>query len=327
MPIPRPENLKPPQFKDRNWVKQGETDEGFHKTPLSVTEFMNTGFERFFGIPHGTWEFLWRPPRIEDDETEDLEWKPVRFLGAGGFGSVGLWRKIREGGVIDEMAIKEASRPDPEHVDEVLDPITEAFEGLCTEAALNNDLNKQDDSEHISFLRNFKYFPHTGEHGTYRFFCDYCPFDSLYTVATKYKMWDEWLPELFLWHVFIQLLKGIQILEKPPPPHTVVYVPGTEKTWRTCFVIHLDLKPDNVLLDYGTTKDGPSEEARYPDIRIADFGNSQYTCMKDFTNPDLIDCGTDGYKPPVSSAPWSYGRVTDLILGTDSSSDPMGGNL
>jgi serine/threonine protein kinase len=69
-----------------------------------------------------------------------------------------------------------------------------------------------------------------------------------------------------------------------------------------CFVLHLDLKPDNVFLDYGEDEDGASYAAHYPDIRIADFGLSEYTNNADSTNPDMWGpgVGTPGYQPPVS---------------------------
>ncbi len=302
MPIPRPDNLKPPQFTDQNWVKNGRIDADFHKRRLSIPEFRYIGFERVFAgdrvaAEKRTWHFLWRPPRIEDDETGDSEWNPIRFLGQGTFGKVGLWRRMVEGEVVDEMAIKEADRPDEENRWEVPNHGNISYKGIPTEAALNNDLNRQDASEHIGFLRNFKHYSESGEHGRYRFFFNYCPYDSLYTLAMKYKMWDAWLPELFVWHVFIQLLKGVQTLESSPPEDTLCNVPGTRKT---CFLIHLDLKPDNILLDYGADVDHADSSAHYPDVRIADFGVSQYTCFADDQNPDSIDAGTPGYKPPVS---------------------------
>lgn len=302
MPIPRPDELEPPVFEGQNWVKNSRTDADFHKRRLSVPEFRRIGFERVYAGDQAApqkqpWEFLWRPPGIEHHENDEFEWNPIRFLGQGTFGMVGLWRRIQNGAVVDEMAIKEADRPEEEYRDEVPSGPGVSNEGLPAEAALNNDLNRQPSSEHICFLRSFKYYPDSGDHGKYRFFFNYCPYDSLYTLATKYKMWDAWLPELFLWHVMIQLLKGIQNLENPPPDYTLCEVPGTTKT---CFLIHLDLKPDNVLLDYGAIEDGPDRSAHYPDIRIADFGVSQYTCLADKKNPHSMDGGTDGYKPPVS---------------------------
>lgn len=47
---------------------------------------------------------LTAPTDLDDDEV----WRPVRPLGEGGFGCVGLWQKFdRNGTVIDSMAIKQ----------------------------------------------------------------------------------------------------------------------------------------------------------------------------------------------------------------------------
>lgn len=115
-------------------------------------------------------------------------------------------------------------------------------------------------------------------------------------------MWDQWLPELFIWHVLIQLIQGVKTLEKPPPPDTLVELSSSYRKW---FTIHLDLKPQNVLLDH-PSEEGPVptawdtdvETPDYPDIRISDFGISAYTSLDDAQNPHNLDGGTDGYKPP-----------------------------
>ena len=47
-----------------------------------------------------------------------------------------------------------------------------------------------------------------------------------------------------------------------------------------------------------TAWDTDGETPDYPDIKISDFGLSTYTSLDDDENPDNLDGGTDGYKPP-----------------------------
>ena len=264
--------------------------------------FSYINFDRSWHPP--TWERLWKPPKIEEDENEDASWTAIRILGAGNFGKVALYRRILDGEIVDEIAIKEVRRPtnlEGDSLDEVRNQkggLIARYEGLPREAVFNSILLQQESSEHIGFLRKFHcYADATDTHGMYRFFFNYCPFDSLSTLARKYRIWDAWLPELFLWHVLIQLLKGIQVLEKRPPKDSIIHI---KRSWKDAFLIHLDLKPDNILLDYGTGEDGPSLDAHYPHVRIADFGISEYTSEHDDDNPDCLDGGTIGYRPPVS---------------------------
>lgn len=98
-----------------------------------------------------------------------------------------------------------------------------------------------------------------------RFYLEYAPYGSLQNLLARYKAFNRYLPELFLWHLFNSLAKAILVLESEGRP------------W---FVAHLDIKPENVFLGYETTKsrdpeltgglDG--EDVGYPSIKLGDLG-------------------------------------------------------
>ena len=217
MTIPRPSEQQPVDFRRHEWSSKVELRKTFFDSPLEHRNFLKILFQHVdtkssLGVLV-PWTWLLRPPHINSDHGDDIdhEWRPIRILGSGAFGVVSLWRKEKGSDIIDEVAIKEAARPQGDEIEEAGPAI---ILGLPKEAVINADLNSQSDSENIGFLRNFRFYDERSkkdiDKGTYRFYFNFCPYDDLDTLARRYRMWDQWLPELFIWHVLIQLISRCQ---------------------------------------------------------------------------------------------------------------------
>jgi serine/threonine protein kinase len=229
----------------------------------------------------------------------DETWQPVRALGKGGFGMVGLWEKRNGQGVLeDSVAIKEMERVlhggyhlhrDPAVAKEavIMKQVNDAEQGHGWETQNN-----------IIRLRSFKFFPFSRR---WRFYIEFAENGDLHKLLYSYKAWNTYLPEEFLWHVFHSLAKVVVVMNQGPffDPETEQGVDGP--------VVHLDIKPDNVYLGK------PDEKAlftHYPTMKMGDFGLSEITHSMDELNPRVYRKGTPDYLPPVSSfsPPFFAGR-------------------
>jgi serine/threonine protein kinase len=248
--------------------------------------------EEFFTYSQSLWSipaanFLNSSP---GNNQMDDSWEPVRALGKGSFGVVGLWRKTgRKGEVEDEIAIKEMRHLAHSVASTDHDP------RLAKEAVIMRQLNDAEQRRagtinNILRLRSFKNFPAAGR---WRFYLEFAPHGDLHKLVYSYKAWDNYLPEEFLWHTFNSLAKAAVIMEQGPFIH-----PKTKKPtdWS---VTHFDIKPENIHLGK-PDKDAIFEN--YPTIKVADFGLTELTGGGDRYNPLLFwPKGTDGYQPPVGT--------------------------
>lgn len=231
----------------------------------------------------------------------DLSWRPVRVLGKGGFGIVGLWQKTNsQDETEDEIAIKEMERP--LHGDYHLD----RNPSLAREAVVMKQLNDAEKRRGYSInnilrLRSFKFFPPSRR---WRFYLEFAPYGDLNKLLYSYRAWNSYLPEEFLWHVFHSLANAATTMEQGPFTHL-----ESEEAidWS---VTHLDIKPDNI---YMAKPDQAELFANYPTIKVGDFGLAELTGEDDEGNPTLYRRkGTEGYQPPVCI--WAFWIRLALLL-------------
>ncbi|KAF2268891.1 kinase-like protein, partial [Lojkania enalia] len=88
-------------------------------------------------------------------------------------------------------------------------------------------------------------------------FLEFCDVGSLTKVMEKHSSGGVYVPERFVWHVFICLAKAIRFAH-----YGNVAISNGGVPW--IGVIHRDLKPDNVFLKSGG--------GFYPDVKLGDFG-------------------------------------------------------
>jgi serine/threonine protein kinase len=215
-------------------------------------------------------------------------WAPVRILGKGGFGLVGLWRRTGPDGEIeDEIAIKEIK------VSILLEVCGKPH--LAEEAAIMQQLNRHEKyagfnggATSVIRLRNFRYYKNAQ---LWRFFIEFAPYGDLYALKYAYKSWDQYLPEEFLWHVFYSLAHAAYMMG------TFDFTdPATGDTTKRK-IVHFDIKPENTFMAKPHTA---ALLPNYPTIKLGDFGGASLTGPDDSYNPSCFRrTGTIGFQPPV----------------------------
>lgn len=136
---------------------------------------------------------------------------------------MGLWAKRdANNNTIDQIAIKEVKFPtDPERSTGEIHP--RLYPHLSREAVIHQDLNRKN-ADVFPKLRAYKFikasmgntrkvppFPASA-----RFYMEYAAHGDLEQLKTRYRIWDQHLPELFLWHVFYRLAVAGDALRAPP---------------------------------------------------------------------------------------------------------------
>jgi serine/threonine protein kinase len=126
---------------------------------------------------------------------------------------------------------------------------------------------------------------------------------------------EQFIPEPFIWWMFLCLVEGCLVLETGAIEEDER--PKAEN-W-THMIVHRDLKPGNIFLDepeHGDNVRFPS----YPQAKIGDFGISLLTNEDDPNNPALY-CGDEGtnYWQPV--------EMTTLLDVKTAIAAPVGGQL
>ena len=317
--IPRPAQLEEPDFDFSNVSLTSVWNAITGQHGMSDTLLAKSFFKGAFGANGGE-VLLFSDHDISND---GQTWVPHHIVGQGGFGIAGLWQKINSSGnVIDETVIKQLHQYTSQN-----QKLREMQYKVRTEASVNRDAQRQAEDllqaedqqnttaspEHsILHIRNYKY---NRRCNTCRFYSIYAPHSTLEDLLRRYKCWNEFLPELFIWHLAYSLAKAIKALSVSPHPSSLVHShPDFEQDdySKKCFILHLDLKTDNILLDYAPLEDDEIDNMykdftsgranpnnpihSYPSIKLADYGLSEYAGSRNKLSD--FKGGTDGFRPP-----------------------------
>jgi serine/threonine protein kinase len=244
-----------------------------------------------------------------DDAAENERWKPWNILGQGGYGRVGVWRKVDENGeVLDEVAIKEQNLHKHKHLNKA-DPLT----GLHEEAIIHLALQQKERAglgdatgglfvgrdRHILHMRQYK----IDKAGKCRMYLDYCPHGTIAALQKGYRIFSKRFPVAFLWHMFHSPALAINVMNGRCLSAAFLY------KWRKYqdraewpdadhWTIHLDIKDTNIFLcepdhdNHKASKHDPRMD--WPSLKLADFGCAIYTSSADKTNPWVADNGGSG---------------------------------
>jgi serine/threonine protein kinase len=248
-------------------------------------------------------------------------WYPVRLLGQGGFGSVGLWKKSDEKGInIDEIAIKDQAHDIP-HQNAYMYPETMSMrahgipEEVVFQAGLQvkeaqalarrppgHDDTAIDRNPHVAPLRSYKW---NERQGRSRMYALYARWGTLWDLCMLYRAYGQPIPQPFVWAVLHSLLLILKQHQGPLPDNSVLYQYRQRRRTHEDYFVHMDLKEENILLDYSPMSDEeldalwssrtktPDLMVTYPIVLVTDYGLA-------LDQPDLIpeQWGTAGYMPP-----------------------------
>ncbi|EXJ72814.1 serine/threonine protein kinase [Cladophialophora psammophila CBS 110553] len=201
---------------------------------------------------------------------------------------VGKWTKFdNHGRAVDVIAIKQSNLDDRE-VDEDGHPT------VPTEAALVKALMKQG-CRNVASLREVRFFD--CDRPKWRLYLEYYRYGTLHDLIKTYKARkerddrDERIPEAFVWQAFndfAQACYHMKVLRLDSI--------GARSPRGDHFVLHLDLKGENVLLGDAP---GSSKYMPYPTLKVADWGMAEYTSLDDDRNSKKWkNYGTIVWMPP-----------------------------
>jgi serine/threonine protein kinase len=140
----------------------------------------------------------------------------------------------------------------------------------------------------ILHLRNYKFNLPADRP---RYYLLYTPNGTLEDFIRCYKVCDQYIPQLFVWHVVHELAKAMLALNQPI--HQSSLARADEEFKKDSWILHLDVKPGNIFFGYPQASDEElnsiydsfqigSASAKvldpiqsYPSIKLGDFDLSE----------------------------------------------------
>ncbi|EHY57779.1 hypothetical protein HRR83_005310 [Exophiala dermatitidis] len=261
----------------------------------------------------------WRKKRWYDDNAERFglskawfddhedQWECTELLGKGSFGVVGQWTKFdKHGRAVDTIAIKQTDI-DEREVDRN-NNVTIPWEVLIMRGLADQGCRN------VAGIRKYKLFL-GGSRARWRYYLEYHRHGTLDDLVERYKDHNrrhprhrDHIPETFMWQAFHDFALAAYHMSTIRFDKSVA-PPGDDH-----FVLHLDLKHENVLLCEPPTS---RNSLPYPTLKVGDWGMAEYTSRQDVNNSKRWKCyGTICWFPPEQRKYGAYGSDwTYPILG------------
>ena len=145
---------------------------------------------------------------------------------------------------------------------------------LAKEAFVQSQLTN-DRPECFIKLKGYRYYK---SEGRCRYYMEYAKHGSLEQIRKWHRAWDTYLPEEFLWTVFHELALAVAAMERCPGRWQPYSNAQRDQQNPANYILHVDLKADNVFLCDRTRLRPPITFAHeYPQIKIGDLGLAQVT--------------------------------------------------
>ncbi|KAL9075253.1 MAG: hypothetical protein Q9157_004062 [Trypethelium eluteriae] len=174
-------------------------------------------------------------------------WVGKQILGRGGMGSVGVWARIDAHNVIQEMIavkdvpLKESSAWSGESPENEWNQ-PHIWYDKATRVPLETKLHEVVHQEHCRNITSLLGWRRYIERGAFRLYLEFCPHGDLAEVMYSYDQSLNFIPESFLWYLFLSLARACVAMEhvgaRWQEPQNPRWTNDTD-------IVHLDLKPSN----------------------------------------------------------------------------------
>ena len=235
---------------------------------------------------------------LAKDKATGNEWKSVRAIGKGAYGSVVLWEKPRNGASPLRLALKDSL-------------CLSFFRDYCSEAHLTrrlNDLNCKNVINVVewTYIKHPTYKTYDGmvywTQPKHRIAYEHAQYSDLRRLEKWYKTHGLLLPEAFIWHVLYSVANALCYCR-----HGTNESPRSRGLWDS--IVHGDIKQENLFMSLPDTE----VHSLYPRIKLADFGlaytlGGPVTAVQHYKSTH--EYGTTGYIAPEieDRTPEKYGR-------------------
>ncbi|KIW28415.1 uncharacterized protein PV07_08082 [Cladophialophora immunda] len=220
------------------------------------------------------------------DIPDEDEWCFERPLGKGSFGAAALYTKWNDRQEKTDAFVLKVTDFEPGQ----FLPATSRKIFLTDEAAIMAQTNNLG-SDNLVRLRQYKV-----DRQFCRYYLEFCEFDTLETLRLRYKAWNKYLPEAFLWHTFHFLAQAY--LDFCTGPYRSLKFWNFGEILSGQYLLHNDIKTDNIFLGMNATKDEGT--IWYPVPKIGDFGLAITTNADELTTntAQALQRGTVVWSPP-----------------------------
>ncbi|EXJ89249.1 serine/threonine protein kinase [Capronia epimyces CBS 606.96] len=231
-------------------------------------------------------------------DDQDEQWECTHLLGRGSFGMVGQWTKFdRHGRAVDTMAIKQTDIDDRE-VDR------QKHLAIPWEVLIMRGLADQG-CRNVGGLRKYKLF--IADPPKWRYYLEYHRHGTLAGLVERYRDHNhehprhkDYIPEAFIWQALYGFAQTAYHMS------TVRFDKSVAPPGKDHFVLHLDLKHENVLMCEASTDE---DLINYPTLKVGDWGMAEYTSRDDVHNSHRWKYqGTIVWCPPEQLRQGQYGR-------------------
>ncbi|MCJ1224186.1 Serine/threonine-protein kinase Nek2 [Toensbergia leucococca] len=139
-------------------------------------------------------------------------------------------------------------------------------------------------------------------------FYEHCDAGDLFEVMVKFGKKKTYIPEAFIWHIFVQLAEALAYIHHGRLG-SLRRSSRNNLSWPV--ITHRDIKPENIFLKFPRGYD--CNDNPYPDVKLGDFGMAMVSPQDDYKAFDL--CGTPEWQGPEvpfcspKGDVWSLGAI------------------
>ncbi|KAE9991289.1 hypothetical protein EG327_000178 [Venturia inaequalis] len=304
--------------RQREEIRLQEAEAGDVPMP-GIPAFVERGAKMVPQLPRGDLfsNIEWYETHDTHASTQDRDtwWRMEKRVGLGAYGYVSFWVKIDHTGIIiDRIVLKDQLVSLWNTHNRLAWAYDRGSHVRPLEADIHARLFRRNERQ-ISKYRGCQYDDRTY---VFRMYTEFARFGNLWDLMKKYvsckkrpESKSNWnsdrtqiatqtrsncIPEAFIWYVAQELVRAIRTMRDGCDEDGEISPENAGRPWAE--VLHLDLKPPNILLGEIASEDVDAALHQWPTIVITDFGISAEV-QTEWNNPkDYAGRGTPGYMAP-----------------------------